>query len=114
MNRTEFKGVIKEAIIELMATDEGKQAFGPVVFDAIGQWLQSYELDLERTHPDGTIERVKERGDILSFIAHWISRSEGAIRGCQEDAAAARNKAVQTRNLLMEAIESSQRRKEIQ
>ena len=101
-----IKKIVKEAILELMATDEGRKAFGPLVFDAVGQWMQSYELDLERTHKDGTIERVKERGDILSFIAAWISRAEGAVRGCQADAASARNKATQTRDIFLRVLDT--------
>ncbi|HBA84918.1 MAG TPA: hypothetical protein DCZ95_12560 [Verrucomicrobia bacterium] len=100
MEKDIIKAAVKESIVELMATDEGRQAFGPVVFDAVGQYLQSYELDLERTHPDGTVERLKERGDILSFIAGWISKGEGAIRGCQVDAARARDRATETRDML--------------
>lgn len=111
MNKDEFKGIIKEAILELMATDEGKEAFGSLMMDAVGQWLRSYELDLERTHPDGTVERVKEKGDILAFIAQWISRSEGAIRGCQADAAAARNKSTQTRDIIYQLAERAEQRR---
>ena len=99
-----IKEAVKEAIIELMDTPEGRKAFGPLMFDAVGQYIKSYALDLEKHHPDGTIERVKENGDILAFIAKWISQAEGAIRGVQSDAAQARNRAAETRDMLAVAM----------
>ena len=99
MKKNVIKEAVKEAIAELMATPEGRNAFGPVMFDAVGQYINSYALDLEKHHTDGTIERVKENGDILSFIAKWISQTEGAIRGVQSDAAQARNRAAETRDM---------------
>ena len=104
MKKDVIKEAVKEAIIELMATPEGRNAFGPVMFDAVGQYINSYALDLEKHHTDGTIERVKENGDILSFIAKWISQTEGAIRGVQSDAAQARNRAAETRDMLAVAM----------
>lgn len=74
---------------------------------ALTRHFQSYEVDLECRHPDGAVEVKKERGDILGFIAQWIKNSEGAIRGCQADAAAARNRAVETRDVLATMVQQS-------
>lgn len=100
MKKDVIKEAVKEAIIELMDTPEGRKAFGPLMMEAVGQWVTGYMLDLEKHHPDGTVERVKENGDILAFIAKWISQAEGAIRGVQSDAAQARNRAAETRDML--------------
>lgn len=111
MEKDLIKAAVKEAIVELMASPEGRQAFGPLMMDAVGQWIGGYMIEMEKHHPDGTIERVKQPGDILAHISEWIKNSEGAIRGCQADAAAARNRAAETRDIMAEiaqrAAESS-------
>jgi len=111
MKKEVIKEAVKEAIVELMETPEGKSAFGPLVYDAIGQWLQSYEIEMEKHHPGGAIEVVKQRGDILAHIAHWIKNSEGAIRGVQADAAEARNRSAETRDIIYQMAEQATARK---
>ncbi|WP_054031254.1 hypothetical protein [Desulfatitalea tepidiphila] len=101
MKKETLKEAVKEAIVELMATPEGRAAFGPVVFDSVGQYIQNfYELDLEKHHGDGTVERVKQRGDILIYIAEWIGKAEGALRGVQSDAGRAMNRAREARDMV--------------
>lgn len=104
MQKEKIKAVVIEALDECLASEAFKVAIGPIVFDAVGQYLHSYELDLEKHHKDGTVERVKEKGDILAFIAKWISQSEAALRGVQSDACQARNRATETRDMVAAAM----------
>ena len=109
MKKNVIKEEVKEAIIELMSTREGKEAFGPLMFDAVGQYIKSYRLQYEKHHRDGTIEKIDKIGDILSYIVEWISKSEGALRGVQVDASKARNSATQARNIIAMAVSKKEK-----
>lgn len=75
-----IKNEVKKALQEFFESEDGRNLIVKAVRTAM-----VYDLELEKHHKDDTIERIKERGDILTYIAGWISKSEGAIRGCQQD-----------------------------
>ena len=97
MDKENFKKIITEALTDFFTSEPGRQLVGKIVFDALRQALV-YEIEMEdATSEPGKIKEKIVRGDILSHIGAWIKNSEGAIRGVQADAAAARNRAGQVR-----------------
>ncbi len=104
MREDKLKRVITEALVDLIRSEEGEALIGTVVLKALAQHFGSYALDMEKTHPDGTVERFQQKGDPLALICQWIKNTEGAIRGCQSDAAQARNRAGQVRDMMLVAM----------
>ncbi len=113
MNEEKFKDLIKEALAEFIETERGEALLGNIVLNAIRQHFYNYEMAMEKVHPDGGIEKYIHKGDPLALICKWVKNAEGAIRGCQSDAAQARNKAVQVRNMIAQAVAKSEERRQI-
>ena len=97
------KSDITAALTEFFSSEDGRQLVGGLFFDAIRQAMV-YDIEYEDNSEPGKTRIKTEQGDILSHIAKWIMNSEGAIRGVQADAAAARNRAGQAREASMETI----------
>lgn len=91
-----IKKAVIEALKEFFSSDEGMEILSVVINRAL-----EYEVKAEKTHPDGRTEIVTETRHALAAMLSYLSRTEGAIRGCQADAAAARNKATQTRDIML-------------
>jgi hypothetical protein len=91
-----IKDAVTEAIREYLTSKEGQLAIGKAVYDAVNAAM-SAEVRFE----DGKSEpgKVVEKTETVN-IAHWLARYlpsvEASIRGCQADAAAARNRAVES------------------
>jgi len=71
-----IKKLIIEALQEFFSSEEGRGLIVKAVRTAM-----IYEIELEKHRKDDTVERVKKKADILAYIAAWIKKSEGAIRG---------------------------------
>jgi hypothetical protein len=95
-----IKKIVIEALTEFFSSSAGKELVKQAVNDAL-----IYDIKSEKTLPDGRVEIIEEKRHALAAMITYLSRTEGAIRGCQEDAAAARNKAVQTRELVLRMAE---------
>lgn len=87
-----IKKAIKEALEEFVKSAEFELAINRALMR---------EFELERTDAAGRVEKIKETANVLDVLAIWLRNAEGAIRGCQADAASARNKATQTRDLIL-------------
>lgn len=108
MNREKQKDIIKEALGEYFESEQGETMLGTIVCKALYQHINSYEFEMEKTTPDGVKEAKTIKGDILKYIAQWIKNSEGAIRGVQSDAAQARNRAVEARDVALHTMQAMQ------
>jgi hypothetical protein len=90
-----IKKIITEALHEFFESPQGQRLIAKAVRTAM-----VYEVELEKHHRDDTIERVTKKADILTHIAAWIKKSEGAIRGCQQDVEKALTHSVNTRTAI--------------
>lgn len=104
MREEKFKRLVGAALEDFLKTGSGEALVGNIVLRALRQHFSSYELEMETTHPDGTTERFTRKGDPLALICQWIKNTEGAIRGCQSDAAQARNRSAQVRDMMLVAM----------
>jgi len=83
---------IKAAVIEALQSNEAQQIIGDIVISAMNQAL-TREIRFEdgKTEPGRVVEKT-EKCNILDFIAKYFPHVEASIRGCQSDAAQARNR----------------------
>lgn len=95
-----LKKIVIEALTEFFLSEAGKEIMTTVINQAL-----EYELKCEKSDAAGRTEIVTERRHALAALLGYMSGIEGALRGCQHDAAAARNKAVETRNLILEVAD---------
>lgn len=93
------KEKIKQALFDVIQSEAFEQRVGDIVLKAVGQALVR-QIEIERGQPDGTVKSAWENWDVLEFLVRYIPRLEGAVRGVQKDAAAARNRATQTRDFV--------------
>ena len=97
---------IKKMALTILADPEIEQAVGSIVFKAVVQ-ATNFAFTREIAMEDGTSEpgRVVEKNsekNVICFLAEYIPNLVGALRGCQADAASARNRATETRNGLQD------------
>lgn len=104
MKEDKQKRIIKEAMTEFFRSEEGEALIGNMVLTAIRIHFSGYELAMEKTHPDGGVEKYTQTGDPLALICKWIKDAEGAIRGCQSDSAKSRNYSANMRDMLAAAL----------
>lgn len=113
MKTEKLKEIIKESLEEFFQSEKGEEILGNIILKAAYQSMQR-----DMTWEDGTSEpgRIIEKTgnvNLLDRLIYYLPRLEGAIRGCQSDAAEARNRAAETRDLIIEAIEMSSNKNNI-
>ena len=90
-----------ELMINFLKSKEGEAAVGSIMLAAIAQSLER-EMEFEdgHTEPGKTIHRTKTI-NVLDQLVFYLPHVEAAIRGVQSDAAQARNRAANTRDILL-------------
>jgi len=96
-----------ELMLNFLTSEEGETAIGAIVKKAIDQSLAREILFEDGKSEPGRIIEKKEIINILDHIARYMPYVEGALRGVQADANVARNRATQTRDMLIQAIENN-------
>ena len=100
-----IKKLIKEALFEFFKSEEGETLIGTIVLKAVNQALtKEMEYEDGKTDPGRTVVK-KTEVNVLDQTLAYMASVEGAIRGCQSDAAKARNRAVETKELIGNLIE---------
>jgi hypothetical protein len=89
--------MIERAIKRFFTSDEGQACIEKAINAAFQR-----EITFERTDAEGVKEHVKETHNLLDVLAAWLKNTEGALRGCQADAASARNRATETRDMILQ------------
>jgi len=95
-----------ELMLNFLKSEEGEAAIGSIMKKAIDQSLMREILFEDGKSEPGRVIEKKEIINILDHIAKYMPYVEGALRGVQADASAARNRATQTRDMLIHTIES--------
>lgn len=83
--------MIQSELKKFFESEDGKR----ILIDLINEALV-YEVKWEKTDESGRTEIVVEEQNAIQYILWYISRTEGAVRGCQKNAAEARNRAAQS------------------
>ena len=107
MRQKSFNGLM----LNFLKSEEGETAIGIIMKKAIDQSLAREVLFEDGKSEPGKIIEKKEMMNILDHIAMYIPHVEGALRGIQVDTGVARNKAIQTRDMLIQTIENINRAK---
>jgi hypothetical protein len=98
MREDKFKRLVGEALGDYLRSPEGEALVGGIVVQAVNQAL-TRELRFEDgTSEPGRVVEKTERWNLLDWLAVYLPRVEGAVRGAQADAAGARNRAGETRD----------------
>jgi len=100
-----------ELMLNFLKSEEGETAIGMIVKKAIDQSLVREILFEDGKSEPGRVLEKKEIVNILDHIAKYMPYVEGALRGVQADANVARNRATQTRDMLIQTIENINRAK---
>lgn len=101
-----IQGVVQKAVEMTLeaffSSDKGRELVGQIVRSAVESALARTIKVETRRDPNNMGEAVikEEVCNVLDFLARYLPYVEGAIRGCQADAAAARNRAVECSELL--------------
>ena len=93
-------------MLNFLKSKEGETAIGTIMKKAIDQSLLREILFEDGKSDPGRVIEKKEVINILDHIAKYMPYVEGALRGVQVDAAVARDRSVQTRDMLIHTIES--------
>ena len=95
-----------ELMLNFLKSEEGEAAIGSIMKKAIDQSLMREILFEDGKSEPGRVIEKKEIINILDHIAKYMPYVEGALRGVQVDTSVARNRATQTRDMLIHTIES--------
>lgn len=100
MKKEQFKTIIKEAMAEFLQSPEGEAMIGNIMLKAVDQAMKR-EIRFEdgKSEPGRIVEKT-EPWNILDWLVKYLPHVEAAVRGCQSDAAAAKNRAAQAREML--------------
>lgn len=96
MTRDDFKTVMREAMGEYFASEDGRRVIGLAVYDAVNAVMMA-EIRMEdgKSDPGRVVERI-ETVNVLHFLARYLPGLEASLRGVQSDAAQARNRAAES------------------
>ena len=85
---------MQEELKKFFQSEEGETLIGNIVMKAVDQAL-SRKVSMEdgKSNPGRVIEK-ETKVNILDHLAKYLPYLEGAIRGCQSDAAQARNRSI--------------------
>lgn len=98
---------IKEALKEFFFSEEGERIIGQIVIKAVNQAL-AREIQFEDRKADPGNPKIKtENWNVLDWLCKYLPSLEGAMRGVQNDADQARNRAIETRDMVARAIEKT-------
>lgn len=105
MRKSILKEVVRESLEEYFAGKEGQLLIGRAVYAAV-QGAMTAEIEIEdgKSEPGRTVAK-KRRVNVLHFLAQYLPGVEAAIRGCQSDAAKAKNRAAQSLAAVERAVE---------
>jgi hypothetical protein len=94
MFKDAIKAAVKEALAEYLATDAGQKAVGRACYDAVNAAMSAEVRMVDgKSEPGRRVEKT-ETVNLIHFLARYLPGVEAAIRGCQADAAGARNRAL--------------------
>jgi len=97
MNQKKFDNMM----LAFLKSEAGSDVFGTIVKQAIGEsLLREIRFEDGKSEPGRIVEKT-ETWNILDWLATYLPHIESSIRGCQSDAAQARNRAANTRDLLL-------------
>jgi hypothetical protein len=97
---------ITAALADFFKSEQGQALIGNIVLKAVNQALT---LDVQyedgKSDPGRVVEKT-ETWHMRDWLYKYMPHIEGALRGVQADAATARNRAVQTRDMVTGIIDT--------
>lgn len=104
------KNLIKEALTEWVQSKEGETLIGTIVLKGTCQAFEqtlTKEVEVEDGKTEkGKIVYKKKFINILDELVYYLPGVEAAVRGCQSDAAQARDRAGQVRNAVHAVVKA--------
>lgn len=97
MNQKKFNELMHGFLTSL----EGEAAIGQIMLSAIAQSMTREMTFEDATSQPGRVIAEKRTVNVLDQLVTYMPHIEAAIRGCQSDAAQARNRSANTRDLLL-------------
>lgn len=106
MTDEHIKNLMTAALTDFLKSEAGENLIGNIVFKAVNQaLLMSIQYEDGKSEPGRVVEKTE-----TVHMAHWLAKYmphiEGSIRGCQADAAAARNRAATTENMMTGLVDA--------
>lgn len=96
--------VIENALIKFFESERGETLIGNIVIKAVDQaMIRKVQFEDSKSEPGRIIEKTEE-WNILDWIAKYFPYMEGALRGVQSDAAQARNRSVEVKDVLTKVM----------
>ena len=92
---------IQKELEKFFTSEAGETIIGQIMIKAVNQALQR-EIRFEdgKSEPGRVVEKT-EVWNILDWLVKYMPHMEAAVRGCQADSAAARNRADEVKNVLI-------------
>jgi hypothetical protein len=91
---------IEKALVRFFESERGERLLGSIVIKAVNQAL-TREIRFEDSKENrGRVVEKTETWNILDWLVKYFPYMEGALRGCQSDAAQARNRASEVKQAL--------------
>ena len=95
---------IQKQLERFFLSEQGEKVIGQIVLNAVNQALQREILFEDGKSDPGRMVEKKQVWNILDWLVKYIPHIEAAIRGCQADSAAARNRSNGVLSLLEDVL----------
>jgi len=91
---------IQDELKEFFESEAGENLIGQIVLKAVNQAMnRDITFEDGKTNPGRVVEKT-ETWNLLDWLVKYLPHVEAAVRGCQADAAKARNRSTEVRDVL--------------
>lgn len=100
MKQDKTEQAVVDGITRFLKSDDGEALIGNIMLKALAQAM-TREIRFEdgKSETGRVVERT-ESWNMVDWLVKYLPYIEGAIRGCQADSAAARNRSAEVRDML--------------
>ena len=95
-----------EAFKEFLTTEEGETIMGNIMLKAFNQAMtRNIKVESGRDNPGGPPVIKEETWNMVDWLMNYMPYVEGSIRGVQVDAASARNKSEEVKQVILSFVD---------